>query len=108
MIDFPAINTVFDVFRFYLEVFDYRLKNKEKSRELAHWAFDHASPYNTSFDWSDNLQKLRYELGALEATGAFDDPELNQKYSSQEEYDNFLWQRFKNLVIDNLKAQKSI
>ena len=57
-------------------------------------------PSKLNFKPSDDLEKLRFELGALEAPGDFS-TYTEHTFVNQEEFEDFLWDRFSKL-IDNL------
>ena len=67
------------------------------SDKIAIATFNATHPSKLNFQPSDKLEKLRFELGALEAPGDFlTYPE--HTFVNQEEFEDFLWARFSKLV----------
>ena len=56
---------------------------------------DVTHPTNFDFKFLEWLEKLRFEIGALETPGAYDDT----IYQTQIEFEDYLWYRLRCLVI---------
>ncbi len=71
------------------------------SSKIAIIAFNATHPSKINFKPSDDLKKLRFELGALEAPGDFS-TYTERTFVNQEEFEDFLWDRFGKLIDDLL------
>jgi hypothetical protein len=71
------------------------------SDKIAIMAFNATHPSKLNFKPSDDLEKLRFELGALEAPGDFS-TYTERTFVNQEEFEDFLWDRFEKLIDDLL------
>ena len=73
------------------------------SSKIAIIAFNATHPSKLNFKPSDDLEKLRFELGSLEAPGDFS-TYTKRTFVNQEEFDDFLWDRFEKLVFASIKS----
>lgn len=73
------------------------------SDKIAIMAFNATHPSKLNFKPSDDLEKLRFELGALEAPGDFS-TYTERTFVNQEEFEDFLWDRFGELVFASVKS----
>ena len=73
------------------------------SSKIAIMAFNATHPSKLNFKPSDDLKKLRFELGALEAPGDFS-TYTERTFVNQEEFEDFLWDRFSKLVFASVKS----
>lgn len=81
---------------FFLYTIDYRDKHKNKSCEIAIYAFDKTHPASMHFKVSRKLESIRFELGSLEAPVMPEDDRI-----SPEEYENQLWKRLQKIITIN-------
>lgn len=98
-----ALNNQQQVVELYRAAIEARNLSPRDSAKIAVAAFDATHPSKLNFQPSDNLKKLRFEMGALEAPGDFSSYP-NRTFSSQIEFEDFLWNRFGEL-INNLLAK---
>lgn len=73
------------------------------SSKIAIITFNATHPSKLNFKPSDDLEKLRFELGSLEAPGDFS-TYTKRTFVNQEEFDDFLWDRFEKLVFASIKS----
>lgn len=91
------LNNQQQVLELYQVAITARNLSPEDSTKIAILAFDATHPSNLNFQPSNDLEKLRFEMGALEAPGDFLSYP-NHIFSSQLEFENFLWNRLARLV----------
>lgn len=86
------INSETDVFEMYRDAIEYRFRHKDQSRQIALHCFD-ITRSNNGVKYSADIERLRYEMGALEAPGMPEDDNLDP-----DEYDDRLWSRLRYLT----------
>ncbi len=87
-----------DATKLFIEAIKFRDDQKNMSADIARYVFAQTQPAKIGFELRKDLSDLRYEFTALEAPGWPPGwPNMNEM--SPEKYDDFLWDRLLNLVV---------
>lgn len=94
------ISTEDDLFKFFNEAIEYRDAHKQESRKIAIFVFDNTHPAITNIPLNDDLERIRFEFGALEAPGS---PEAD---IDRDKYDDKLWRRLSDMISETNKKRQ--
>lgn len=92
LMNIDNISTPEDVIEYMKLGISVRKKNPDKSREIARLIFNNTHELITGVALPDDITRIRYEFGALEAPG-------NPNYAIDlKDYDDKLWSRLEELI----------
>lgn len=89
------LKSIADVIKLYNDAIKFRDQNHEQSETVARAVFDATHSSQLPFKLPKSLEQIRFEFGALEAPGAFDEAD---DFKSQLEFENYLWQRLEKQI----------
>lgn len=95
----PTLENVEDVLHFFLHAIEYRGSHKSESQKIARFVFDATYQAKIEMPFSQGLERIRYEFGALEAPGQPDDDGDPDVFVDQ------LWDRLR-LIIEKISNEK--
>jgi len=89
----PDPRTLDDVVCLFRDAIAYRTAHKDESIKVARFVFDATCPILHEADFGSDIERIRFEFGALEAPGCPEDPNLSLMDS-----DDRLWSRLQKMV----------
>jgi len=99
--DKTNLQTADDIIGFFKSAIEYRKFHKEESEKIACFVFDNTHETKIKIPLDEELEKIRYEFGALEAPGQPEDD------MDEADYIDTLWSRLSS-IIDKVNEKRTV